>query len=113
MPAFNGPLCGPLQPLPGKSEPETSFAERRGLTGMKHFLAAVVIMFACQAQAAGWKGSPRVGELFKTAGVDGTFVLYDAAAQTYMGHDKDRAEKRFLPDRYVIGECPYCGTKLR
>ena len=29
--------------------------------------------------------------------VNGTFVLYDVAAQTYQGHDQARAEKRFIP----------------
>jgi beta-lactamase class D len=64
---------------------------------MKPFLAAVVILFTCQAQAAGWEENPRVGDLFRSAEVKGTFVLYDVTAQTYIGHDKARAEKRFVP----------------
>src|SRR5262245_55481303 len=64
---------------------------------MKHLLVAVVILFTCQAQAAGWKENPRVGDLFRSAGVKGTFVLYDVTAQRYRGHDKERAEKRLVP----------------
>ncbi|MDR1996681.1 class D beta-lactamase [Azonexus sp.] len=64
---------------------------------MKYFLAAVAILFACQAPAAGWEESPQVGDLFRSAGVKGTFVLYDVTAQTYRGHDQARAEKRFVP----------------
>jgi len=64
---------------------------------MRHFLAAVVILFTCQAQAAGWEENPQVGDLFRSAGVKGTFVLYDVTAQTYRGHDQARAERRFVP----------------
>jgi beta-lactamase class D len=64
---------------------------------MRHVLTAVVILFTCQAQAAGWEENPQVGELFRSAGVKGTFVLYDVTAQTYRGHDQVRAERRFVP----------------
>ena len=64
---------------------------------MKYFLAAVIILFTCQAQAASWEENPKVGELFTSAGVKGTFVLYDVTAQTYRGHDQARAERRFVP----------------
>jgi len=64
---------------------------------MTHFLAVIAILFNLQAHAAGWEENPQVGELFKSAGVNGTFVLYDVTAQTYIGHDEARAEKRFVP----------------
>jgi beta-lactamase class D len=64
---------------------------------MKHYLAAAVILFSCQAQAADWEENPQVSDLFRSAGVSGTFVLYDVTAQTYRGHDKTRAERRFVP----------------
>jgi beta-lactamase class D len=64
---------------------------------MKHFLAAVVIVFTVQAQAADWEENPKVGELFTNAKVNGAFVLYDVTAQTYIGHDEARAERRFVP----------------
>jgi beta-lactamase class D len=64
---------------------------------MRHFLAAAVILFAFQAQAASWEENPEVSELFKSAGVNGTFVLYNVTAQTYIGHGEARAERRFVP----------------
>lgn len=64
---------------------------------MKCFLAALVVVFTFQAQADSWEETPQVGELFKSAEVHGTFVLYDVTAQTYSGHDQTRAEKRFVP----------------
>ena len=60
-------------------------------------MPAVVFLFTLQAQAADWKESPEVGELFKSAGVNGTFVLYDVTALTYAGHNRDRAQTRFVP----------------
>ena len=64
---------------------------------MKHVLTAVVILLTFHTQAASWEENSKVGELFKSAGVNGAFVLYDVAAQTYTGHDEARAEKRFVP----------------
>src|SRR5262245_32775711 len=64
---------------------------------MKHVLAALIIVFTFQAQAASWEENPQVGELFKSAEVNGTFVLYDVTAQTYSGHNQVRAERRFVP----------------
>lgn len=64
---------------------------------MKHFLAIAAILFIFQTHASGFEESAKVGEIFKSAGVNGTFVLYDVTAHTYTGHNKDRAEKRFVP----------------
>jgi beta-lactamase class D len=64
---------------------------------MKYLIAALPILLASQLQAADWKNSPRVTELFKSSGANGTFVLYDVSAQSYTGHDRERAEKRFCP----------------
>lgn len=46
---------------------------------------------------AAWNERPDIAELFRQAGVEGTFVACDAAAWTCSGHDRARAEKRFLP----------------
>jgi beta-lactamase class D len=64
---------------------------------MKLLLAWLVFLFASNTQAFGWKESPKVGELFNDAEVNGTFVLYDVAAQQYLGHNEARAGVRFLP----------------
>lgn len=64
---------------------------------MKYLLAAVILLFSGQTQALGWQDSPAVGKLFADAGVQGTFVLYDADADRFIGHDYVRAETRFIP----------------
>lgn len=55
------------------------------------------MLLAFQAHASDWKESPTVGEFFRSARVNGTFVLYDASARTYIGYNKERAEHRFVP----------------
>jgi beta-lactamase class D len=64
---------------------------------MRHLLAAIAVLVALQVQAADWKESPAVGELFRNAGVTGTFVLYDVTAQALIGYNGKRAEQRFVP----------------
>ena len=50
-----------------------------------------------QTHAAGWEENLAVTALFKTAGMTGTFVLYDVSRQQFIGHDQARAETRFIP----------------
>ena len=61
------------------------------------FIAISMIVFTSATVSAGWEENKRVGEIFKSAGVDGTFVLYDAKADRCIGHNKPRAEKRYVP----------------
>jgi len=63
----------------------------------KRLIAGLLMLFAWHAQAADWEESRAVGELFKAAGLTGTFVLYDVSQQQLIGHDRSRAEKRFIP----------------
>lgn len=49
------------------------------------------------AAFAGWEERAGIGEIFKNTEVNGTFVLYDAKADSYIGYNKPRAEKRFVP----------------
>lgn len=49
------------------------------------------------AAFAGWEESAKASEIFRKAKVNGTFVLYDAKADSYIGHNKPRAEKRYVP----------------
>ena len=58
------------------------------------FFIAISISYAA---ATGWEDKPELGELFRSAEVNGTFVLYDVTANTYIGHDKVRAEKQYVP----------------
>lgn len=64
---------------------------------MKPLLTALLMLLTLQAHAADWVESPAVAELFKTAGVTGTFVLYDVSNQKLIGHNQARAETRFIP----------------
>ena len=63
-----------------------------------HIVCAVLAALTFHSTSiAGWKESPEIGQIFKSAEVHGTFVLYDVTANAYIGHDKVRAEKRFIP----------------
>lgn len=64
---------------------------------MKIFLSIIITLLTFHVHAAGWEESQKVGEIFKNAGVNGTFVLYDVSTQTYIGHNRARAEKQFVP----------------
>jgi beta-lactamase class D len=64
---------------------------------MKHLLAAVIVLFGFEAHAVDWQERSEVGKLFNGAGVIGTFVLYDVAAERFIGHNQTRAETRFVP----------------
>jgi beta-lactamase class D len=61
------------------------------------FCAVFVTISISSTAAAGWEESPKLAELFKSAEVKGTFVLYDVAANTYIGYNKVRAERRYVP----------------
>jgi beta-lactamase class D len=48
-------------------------------------------------EAAPWRDEPAVTALFRDAGVDGTFVLLDEGRGELRGHNRERAEQRFVP----------------
>lgn len=61
-------------------------------------LTGFFLAFLClQAHAAEWTESPEVAALFTSAGVTGTFVVYDIDADRYLGYNRSRAETRFVP----------------
>lgn len=61
-------------------------------------LFALMLLPACVlAQAAEWKESTRVAQLFRQEGVSGTFIVHDVAADVYTVHDRKRAETRYIP----------------
>lgn len=64
---------------------------------MQRLLVAALISLTVSAHAAGWEESREVGEIFADAGVEGTFVLYDVAADTLVGYNGERARTRFVP----------------
>ena len=49
------------------------------------------------AHASDWRDSPAVGQLFRDAGVNGTFILYDVSANSFTSHDLKRAQTRYTP----------------
>ena len=64
---------------------------------MKRLFAVVFLLLASQTHAVDWQDSPEVAELFSKADMQGTFVLYDVSADRLIGHDRVRAETRFIP----------------
>jgi beta-lactamase class D len=63
---------------------------------MKHFVGLLLVLFVSSAEAE-WTESSAIGSLFKDAEVTGTFVLYKINDDIHFGHNKSRAEKRFIP----------------
>ncbi|MDR1079597.1 MAG: class D beta-lactamase [Deltaproteobacteria bacterium] len=59
----------------------------------------VLVLFVLPASARGqqWQDKPEIGRLFEKAGAVGTFVVFDCKAGRLTGHDRIRAETRFLP----------------
>jgi beta-lactamase class D len=47
--------------------------------------------------AADTGGSQKLAELFRHAEVEGTFVLHDVSAGTFVIHNRERAEHRYIP----------------
>jgi len=64
---------------------------------MRYLVVAAFLMICQQTNAVDWLDSEVIGKLFADAGVQGTFVLYDVDAKHLIGHDRVRAETRFVP----------------
>jgi len=65
---------------------------------MKRFIfCLIMILWTAASYASEWKTSPEVESLFIDEGVQGTFVLYDSANDTLVGHNESRANERFIP----------------
>ncbi len=64
---------------------------------MRPLLFSALLLLSGHTQASEWNDSQAVDKLFGAAGVKGTFVLYDVQRQCYVGHDRERAETRFVP----------------
>ena len=64
---------------------------------MKSLFTVLLALFSLQGYAASWEENPEVGQLFKSAGVTGTFVLYDRHAGRLIGHNQTRSKVRFIP----------------
>lgn len=64
---------------------------------MKSLLPVLLAFSVLQGCSRGWQESPEVGALFTSAGVMGTFVLYDADTGRFVGHNQARSKVRFVP----------------
>jgi len=64
---------------------------------VKYLFTIVMLLLVNPAHAIDWQDSPEVKKLFNAAGMQGTFVLYDAAEDRFIGHDLARAETRYVP----------------
>lgn len=61
-------------------------------------LFALLLLPACVGvHAAEWKESGPIAALFAQEGVTGTFVVHDVAADVYTVHDRERANRRYIP----------------
>ena len=64
---------------------------------MKYLLVLLSAWLCIHAHAAEWQESEAIGELFKQRGLQGTFVLYDAAGDRLIGYNRTRAQIRYIP----------------
>ncbi len=56
-----------------------------------------VLCCAQLCQALEWRESPEISAIFRDYGVTGTFVLYNATEDFYLGTNVERAASRFFP----------------
>ena len=49
------------------------------------------------ASATEWQENSQIAKLFKDAGVEGTFVLFDVSQDSFTGFNHKRAKQRFIP----------------
>ncbi|MCE1242991.1 class D beta-lactamase [Oryzomicrobium sp.] len=64
---------------------------------MKKLFVLLLSLLALPLHASDWQDDPRLAAAFARAGLAGTFVVYDVAADRLIGHDRARAETRFIP----------------
>jgi len=63
----------------------------------KFVLGALLFLHSVNVVALDWQDSPEVDQLFRSAGVTGTFVLYDVTQHQLIGHNRERAYTPFIP----------------
>lgn len=64
---------------------------------LKRIFCLVGLLLILPVEAVELKTLPAIAEVFKKAEVNGTFVLYDADTDQWVGHNGKRAEMRFIP----------------
>jgi beta-lactamase class D len=61
------------------------------------FIAFILCGATNAAEKIHWQENKAIGTLFDNANVNGTFVLYDITENKFTGHNRKRAETRFIP----------------
>jgi len=64
---------------------------------MKRLLVVLLILLVLPAHAADWQESDAIAKIFKARDLHGTFVLYDVAGNRMIGHNRTRAQVRYIP----------------
>lgn len=64
---------------------------------MKIKMIILYLALVVASHAQGFDENNDIAQLFADTDVDGTFVLYDPEKDTYIGHDAERAETRYIP----------------
>jgi len=64
---------------------------------IKIVLGALLFLHSFKVGALDWQDSQQVDQLFRSAGVTGTFVLYDVTQHQLIGHNRERAYTPFIP----------------
>ncbi len=64
---------------------------------VKKLLLLLLVFFTCPVFAINWQNNSEIEQLFKNAGVTGTFVVFDVSANKMIGYNQKRAQTRFIP----------------
>lgn len=64
---------------------------------MGTILLLITFFFAMPALASEYSINQEIGELFRNARAEGTFVAFDVQASSYLVHNPARAKKRYVP----------------
>jgi len=64
---------------------------------MKQLLALITTLLCLTAHAAEWQDNEALTKLFEERKLQGTFVLYDVAGNRLIGHNRTRAQIRYVP----------------
>jgi len=64
---------------------------------MKQLYALVFLLLVNYSSASEWRDSEKIESLFQDAEINGTFVVYDVRADQLIGHNRARAETRYIP----------------
>lgn len=64
---------------------------------MNRMVCLALLLLSSQVMALDWRDSPGVSAEFERAAMQGTFVLYEIGSGQLLGHNRPRAETRYIP----------------